>query len=203
MPRSCRSRVVQLSCFFVEFVWFVIACFWTLCFSVALCKCYLWSFLIRRWKLKNASTKWQPPSQFGALHVIFMVSLRRELIQRLVLIIHSDEWIFSLIVSPLVPLRPLVGLRPPSKNPSSCHSTLLCLPYLSPFCPRHNSLWRSLFMRVLSHLDTHYLNRHMAKCGCHEILTRLSLSILFWSNFFDFSVPLCECLLWLFLTRRP
>ena len=41
---------------------------------------------------------------------------------------------------------------------------------LSLFCPKHNSRRRSLLMRVLSHSDTHHLNRHMVGCGCHEIL---------------------------------
>ena len=54
--------------------------------------------------------------------------------------------------------------------PSFSHSTWLYLQYLSLFCPRHNTKRRSLSMRVLSHSDTHYLNRHMAGCGCHEIL---------------------------------
>ena len=35
-------------------------------------------------------------------------------------------------------------------------------------CPRHNSSSRSLLMLVLSHSDTHYLNRHMVRCGCQE-----------------------------------
>ena len=50
------------------------------------------------------------------LHGIIILSLRIKLIERSVLIIHSDSWIFSLISCPLVPLRPVVGLRPPSNS---------------------------------------------------------------------------------------
>ena len=57
------------------------------------------------------------------------------------------------------------GLR---RISSFSHSASLYLPYLSPFCPRHNSRRHSLLMLVLSHSDTHNLNRHMVGCGCHE-----------------------------------
>ena len=40
-------------------------------------------------------------------------------------------------------------------------------------CAKHNSRGRSLSMLVLSQSDTHYVNRHMAWCGCHEILIAL------------------------------
>ena len=56
-----------------------------------------------------------------------MLSLRIELIERSVLIIHSDAWIFSLIISPEVPLRPLVGPRAPSKIRSFSYSASLYL----------------------------------------------------------------------------
>ena len=49
--------------------------------------------------------------------------------------------------------------------------------------PRHNSRRRSLFMLVLSHFDTHYLNRHMAQCGCHEIWIQHCIIVLSLSNF--------------------
>ena len=45
--------------------------------------------------------------------------------------------------------------------------------------PRHNSRRRSLLMLVLSHSDTHYLNRHMVGCGYHEILIPCSTTVLF------------------------
>ena len=44
------------------------------------------------------------------------------------------------------------------------------LPHHACCSPRHNSRRRSLLMLVLSHSDTHHLNRHMVGCGCHEIL---------------------------------
>ena len=71
---------------------------------------------------------------------------------------------------------------PSSKVSSFCPSASLCLLHLSPFCPRHNSSKRSFFMRVLSHSDTHYLNRHMVGCGCHEILIQRCITVLFLSN---------------------
>ena len=82
-------------------------------------------------------------------------------------------------LSSTVPLRPLVGLclRP------TLFVLSLCLPYLSPFCQRHNSRRHSLFMRVLSHCDTHYLNMHMVGCGYHEILIQRSVTALFLTNF--------------------
>ena len=63
------------------------------------------------------------------------------------------------------------------------------------FCPRHKSRRRSLFMRVLSHSDTHYLDRHMVECGCHEILTQRCITVPFLS---DFSLhPIQLWFLWL------
>ena len=44
------------------------------------------------------------------------------------------------------------------------------LNFLHSLTPPHKTCRISLLMRVLSHLDTHYLNRHTAGCGCHEIL---------------------------------
>ena len=71
-----------------------------------------------------------------------------------------------------------IDLNYPSSNQfkrqfSALARTLCWLAYLSIHLrvsvnPRHNSMWRSLFMLVLSHSDTHYLNRHMVGCGCHE-----------------------------------
>jgi hypothetical protein len=124
------------------------------------------------------------------LHGIIIHSLRIELIERSVFNIHSDSWIFCLIISPVVLLGPLVGLRPPSKIPAFCHSASLCLVHLSLFCPRHNARRRSLFMRVLSHSDTQYLNRHTAWCGCHEILIERCITVLFLLNFSLYSIQI-------------
>ena len=74
--------------------------------------------------------------------------------------------------------------------PSFSHCASLCLLHLSPFCPRHNCRRRSLFMWVLSHSDTHYLNRHMAWCGCHKILIQPSINILFLTNFSLYPIEL-------------
>ena len=82
----------------------------------------------------------------------------------------------------LVPLHPWVGL------PRISSFTLS----LSPFCPRHNSRRRSLFMRVLSHSDTHHLNRHMVGCGCHEILIPCSTTVLFSTTFLLISISRAE-----------
>ena len=38
-------------------------------------------------------------------------------------------------------------------------------------------------MLVLSYSDTHHLNRHMARCGCHDILIQRCITVLFLSNF--------------------
>ena len=67
--------------------------------------------------------------------------------------------------------------------PSFSHSASQCLMHLSLFCPRHNYRRRSLFMRVLSHSDTYYLNRHMVGCGCHDILIQRCITVLFLANF--------------------
>ena len=48
-------------------------------------------------------------------------------------------------------------------------------------------------MLVLSHADTHYLNRHMVGCGCHEILIQRWITVLFLSNFFLASIQLWFC----------
>ena len=40
--------------------------------------------------------------------------------------------------------------------------------FLHSFTPPHYACCISLLVLVLSHSDTHHLNRHMAWCGCHE-----------------------------------
>ena len=94
---------------------------------------------------------WWIPSQNGkpllrieALHGIVILSMPINRIERSVLMIPSDSWVVCLIISPSLLLRPVVGLRPPSKIPSFCHSTSRCLLHLSLFCPRRNSRRRSL-----------------------------------------------------------
>ena len=125
-----------------------------------------------------------------ALDGITILSLRIELIECSVLIIHCDSWILCSIISPLFPLRPLVGLRLPSKVSSFSHSDSQSLPQLSPFCSELNTRRRSFFMLVLSHSDTHNLNRHIAWCGCHEILTQRCSTVLILANFSMYRIQL-------------
>ena len=102
----------------------------SLYFSIRLCEGWLWLFLRRRSKLNNSSRKWQSPAKnwiVEQLNRIIILSLSIELIECWVLIICCDTWIICLFISLLVPLRPLVGLRPPSKIPSFSHSVSLCL----------------------------------------------------------------------------
>ena len=80
---------------------------------------WLWSLLICDSKLKNSFTKWQSPWRIIESNRRINLSLPDDLICPSVVIICSDSWIFSLLIcTPLplfqVPLRPLVGLRPPS-----------------------------------------------------------------------------------------
>ena len=59
--------------------------------------------------------------------------------------------------------------------------------------PRHNFRRRSLSMLVLSHSDTHYLNRHMVGCGCHEILIQRCIPVICLSSFSLYSIQLWFC----------
>jgi hypothetical protein len=81
--------------------------------------------------------------------------LPTELIEHFVLIILGNSSVIYLFIALLIPLRPLVGLRPPSKIPSFSHympTVSLSVP------PKTHSRRRSLFMRVLSLSDTHYIS---------------------------------------------
>jgi hypothetical protein len=105
---------------------------------------------------------------------IINLSLPIDRTERSVLIMHSDSWIFCLIISPLVPLRPLVGLRLPSKIPAFSHSASICLLHLCLTLSKtqhQNTL--SLSMLVLSSSDTQNLNGYIGWCGCGEILISL------------------------------
>ena len=164
-------------------------------FSLYAGRCLL-SLLIRCSILKNSSSKGQSPWRVDELNRIIILYLLTELIERSVLSICDDSWVFCLLHLCIpVSLPPFHCARWSAFGlpllPSFSHSTSLCLPYLSPFCPRHNSRRRSLFMRVPSHSDTQHLNRHMAWCGCHEILIQRCLTVLFLSNF-----PLYPIQLW-------
>ena len=73
-----------------------------------------WSVVVPSWRM--------PPQngnlllRFEELNSKINLLLRMVPIERSILMMHSDSWIFYLITSPLVPLRPLVGLRPPSNS---------------------------------------------------------------------------------------
>ena len=82
-------------------------------------------FVVQNWRF--SPEKGNLLLRFEAFHWIIILSLPTNRVEPSVLIIHSDSWIFSLINSFLVPLRPLVGLRPPSKIPSFSHSASLSL----------------------------------------------------------------------------
>ena len=108
-----------------------------------------------------------------------------------VLSIHSDCSIFCLIISPLVPLRPLVGLRPKflhSLTPPN-YACCISLSVLSQ-TQLHEGILSSC---GCSYSDTHYLNRHMAWCGCHEILIQLCITVLFLSSFSLYPIQLWFC----------
>ena len=66
----------------------------------------------------------------------------------------------------------------------------LSMLYLSPFCQRHNSSRRSLFILVLCHFGTHYPHRHMVGCGSHEILIQPCTTVLFLANVSVYSIQL-------------
>ena len=68
-----------------------------------------------------------------------------------------------------------------------------CMLYLSLFRQSHNSLWDPLQMRVLSYSNSHYLNRHMAWCGCHEVLIQRCITVLCLENFSLYPIQLWFC----------
>ena len=130
--------------------------------------------------------------RFEELTSKIILSLPIDRIECLVLNSHSDSWVVCLFISPLIPLRPVVGLRPPSKIPSFSYSDWQSLLQISTFCPEHNTRIRSLLMLVLSHSDTRHLNRHMVGCGCHEIVTPCSRTVLFSTTFLLISMSRVE-----------
>ena len=143
-------------------------------FELSLFLCLLWAnadagcLLIRCSKWKNSTTKWQSCSQilkswtaksiFGcrlnwlrSQFSLFTLTLGQFVCLSLAWV-HRTHWsAFSL-------LRLL----------SFSHSVTLSLCISICCCLEHNSRRRALLMWVLSHSDTHYLNRYMPWCGCHE-----------------------------------
>ena len=145
---------LQLSCS-CRISWCVVNCFWI--FSGPLFGRWLWSLLIRRrsqWK--NSSTKWQSPWRIVEANRKIILFWQDDMVCPSVMIICSDSWILRLFICTRLSLF---------------HS------------PRHDPRGRSLLMLVLSHSDTHHLNRHMIGYGCHEILIPCSTTVLFSATF--------------------
>ena len=110
---------------------------------------WLGSLLVCGSELKNASTKWQSPWRIGQLN-------RRIILPCTMTWFALQWWSFAQTLG------------------------YFTCAFLSLFhSARHDSRRRSLLMLVLSHSDTHYLNRHMAWCGCHEILIQPCIIVLF------------------------
>ena len=109
--------------------------------------------LIASLKLKNSPTKWQSPPQNSRVKSLFFRKLTSS--SASVLDILSHSFLFCLVISSSLSLE---------------FTLTLCVLFLClSVSPRNNSKKAfSRWMRVLSHSDTHYLNRHMAQCGCHE-----------------------------------
>ena len=72
-------------------------------------------------KFKNSFTNGYILLRIEALVSAIILSLQIELIERSGRIIYSDSWVVCLFISPLIPLRPLVCVRPSSKIPSFSH----------------------------------------------------------------------------------
>ena len=118
--RKCCSLLVKIMLVLVEFLWIFcqlpleLSVF--LYFSVPQCQGWIWLFSIRGSKLNNLSTKRQSPCQIWIVeqqnHPFFANWTDWVLSSAF---IACDSWIICLFISPLIPLRPLVGLRPPSK----------------------------------------------------------------------------------------
>ena len=132
---------------------------------------YSWC-VVQNWRisLKNGNLF----LRFEQLQHKINLFLPTELIEGLVLIIHCYSCIICQFISSLVPLCPLVGLRPPSKIRSFSHSASLSLLRLclTLSLTQHQTSF-SLNAGALSHWHTHYLNGYMGWCGCHEILIAL------------------------------
>ena len=84
--------------------------------SKYLCSTFGWSSLFRRSKSTNSSTKWQPPWRIVDLNRKIILFLPTDLIEDSVIIICCDLKVVCQFISPLAPLRPVVGLWPPSNS---------------------------------------------------------------------------------------
>ena len=113
--------------------------------------------LLRRSKLTNSSTKWQSPRRIVEVNRRIILSLPTDLIQCSVLRICSDSRLICLFIS-----SSIAQFHDPLGRPTAFLDFLHSLPQ------PHETCRISLLMMVLSHSDTHYLNRHMIGCGCPE-----------------------------------
>ena len=84
--------------------------------SKHLCSTFRWSLLLCRSKLTISSTKWQSPWRIVEWNRRIILSMPTDVIEHSVSSISSDSMLICLFISLLVPLRPLVGLRPPSNS---------------------------------------------------------------------------------------
>ena len=85
-----------------------------LCSSVRMAESGCFWFVAQNWKISPQNDHLL--LRIEELNRKIILSLPTELIVRAVLIIYSDSWAVCLFISPLVPLSPLVGLRPPSNS---------------------------------------------------------------------------------------
>ena len=121
--------------------------------SKYLCSRFEGSLLLHRSKSTNSSTKWQPPWRIVDLNRKIILFLPTDLIEDSVIIICCDLKVVCQFISPLAPLRPVVGLRPPSNSfilsfrltmPAAFQNTTPC-GVLSPcWCPLTLTLTTSI-----------------------------------------------------------
>ena len=150
VPRDLHSTLYHCPVV-VSFGSFVFDWLWILSVSLQFLFNHLLSLLIAILTLKSSLTKLPSPLQNSrdkslclrklTGFVPFLTIWSHSLLS--CLLISSS---LSLMLSWIVPLDSTA----PFGRPSASFEFLYSLS-LYPFCPRHNSLWRSLFMRVLSH----------------------------------------------------
>ncbi len=156
----------------VEFLRIIFHYLWNLSVSLLLCV----KVALGCWKLKNASIKWQSPSQIGGVkqqNHTFLANWTDSALSS-----HSLLWLLASLS-----VHISLDSTAPCGRPSASLEFLpsLTLPHYD-YCislgsvPKHNSRRRSLSMLVLSNSDTQNLNGYMGWCGCHEILIALYYS---------------------------
>ena len=139
------------------------------------------------------------------MYAIIMLSLRMELTERSVLIIHSESRIFCVVISSIISLHPLVGLRPPFKitqlsyigshSLSSFLSFCLTMPAVSLPGPVAYTTPASVLSQCWCHNRSGQFRSsqgYIAQCGCHEILIQRCITVFFLSIFVDLSSTASE-----------